>query len=216
MNQLYVFIDSSFLFTEGCKRARKALGLPPTRKPLVDYVALRRFLERSGELKKLVFTGSDLPGTLISQCQMAGFDVQTSFKYPDRKTGKKRQKGVAHKICWEIAKTVFTGNGNGANRRIILCTGNKDLMAVLPDIHGSNWAVELWLWKNSFSRQYVDQVHFFGTVRVLDKEWKKFMTFNQAKPKGFRYPLLDKNHPPNGSNAIAAVDRLRRPFGIGR
>lgn len=183
MDHLYVFINDSFLFIEGYRHVKNALGLPSAKKPYTDYVALRRFIERSGELKRLVLVGADLPGTLISRCQMAGFEVQTFPKYPDFKTGRRKEKGIDQKVCWEVAKTIFSSEDRVGNKKIILCTGDRDLMTVLPDIRISNWAFELWLWKNSFSDHYVQQVEVFGTVRVLDREWKKFIRLGDAKPK---------------------------------
>lgn len=48
-------------------------------------------------------------------------------------------------------------------------------MTVLSDIHTSNWAFELWLWTNSYSVKFAQQVKVFGSVRVLDREWNQFI-----------------------------------------
>jgi len=171
--QLYVFIDNSFLFIEGYKHVRRVTSIPVTKTPYVDYFMLKRFLLDSGEVRRAVICGSELPGSMISKCQSAGFEVFTFPRYPNIKTGKMEEKGVDHKICWEIAKTIFTNRDPVQNKKIILCAGDKDFMPILPDIHTSNWAFELWLWSNSFSQKFADQVNIFGTVTVLDAQWKK-------------------------------------------
>lgn len=86
-DQLYVFVDNSFLFLQGYKHVQVVAKLPPTKHPYVDYLALRRFLQKQGELKRAVIVGSDLPGSMISKCQAAGFEVSTFPRYPDFKTG---------------------------------------------------------------------------------------------------------------------------------
>ena len=103
--QIYVFVDNSFLFIEGYKHARKVARPGPDRTPYVDYRSLRTFMEEQGELKRVVICGSDLPGSMISKCQSAGLEVFTFPKYPDIRTGKMQEKGIDLKIGWEIAKT---------------------------------------------------------------------------------------------------------------
>jgi len=207
MDQLYGFIDSSFLFVEGFRHVRNTLSLAPTKKPCVDYAAFRRFLERSGELKRIVLIGSDLPGTLISQCQMAGFDVHTSPRYPHFKRSRRKEDGIDQKICWEIAKTVYTNKDPGINNKIIFCSGSRDLMALFSDIHTSHWAFELWAWKNSFSDRYLKQAQVFGTVRILDKEWKKFLRLSDARPKR-ALPSLTRLGAVPGSSQMPAASNV--------
>jgi hypothetical protein len=62
------------------------------------------------------------------------------------------------------------------NKKIILCTGDKDFASVLSDIHTSNWSFELWLWSGSFSLAFSTQIKVFGTLKELDGEWKKFIS----------------------------------------
>jgi hypothetical protein len=174
-DQLYVFIDNSFLFLQGYKHVQQVAKLGGVKHTYVDYLALRNFLLKQGELKRSVIIGSDLPGGMISKCQAAGFEVFTFPKYPEFKSGKPKEKGIDHKICWEIAKTIFTNKDPVPNKKIILCTGDKDFMTVLSDIHTSNWAFELWLWTNSYSPKFAQQVKVFGTVKELDGEWKHFI-----------------------------------------
>lgn len=183
-NELYVFIDNSFLFIEGYKHVNNVVKIPPTKKPQLDYPALRRFIEKHGLVKRLVLVGSNLAGSLISTCQRFGFEVVTLPKYPDLKTGKLKEKGVDQKIGWEIAKTIFTNRDPVQYKKIILCTGDKDFASLLPDIHTANWAFELWLWHNSYSKIYATQVEAFGKVRELDNEWKEFIKIVDAKQKG--------------------------------
>jgi hypothetical protein len=179
----YVFLDNSFLFIQGYSHVKSRVSLPPGKKLFIDYFALRHFLAEHGEVKRVVLVGSDLAGSLISTCQMAGFEVHTFPKYPNYKTGKPEEKGIDQKICWEVAKTIFTNKDPLPNKKIILCTGDKDFMTLLPDIQTSNWSFELWLWKNSFSTIFTKQVEVFGKVKVLDGEWKKFIKIGNAIPK---------------------------------
>lgn len=174
-DQLYVFLDNSFLFIEGYKHVHSVARLPLTKKPVFDYISFRRFVEKQGEIKRLVLVGSDLAGNLISSCQRAGFEVFTLPKHPDFKTGLLREKGVDQKIGWEVAKTIFTNKETVQNKKIILCTGDKDFASTLPDIHTANWSFELWLWHRSFSQTYARQVQVFGKIRELDSEWKQFI-----------------------------------------
>ena len=180
-NEVYAFIDNSFLFIEGYKHVRKIAKLRPPKTPYVDYFALRKFMKKQGDLRRAVICGSELPGSMISKCQSAGFEVFTFPRYPDIKSGKSKEKGIDLKIGWEIAKTIFTNRDPVQNKRIILCTGDKDFMTILLDVHTCNWAFELWLWSESYSQQFADQVKVFGTIRVLDAEWKEFLKIGDAK-----------------------------------
>jgi len=180
-DQIYVFIDNSFLFIQGYKHVQSVAGLPATKHPYVDYPGLRAYLAKQGDLKRTVIVGSDLPGSMISKCQSLGFEVFTLPKYPNFKTGTLEEKGIDHKICWEIAKTIFTNKDPLANKKIILCSGDKDFMSVLPDIHTSNWSFQLWLWNNSFSSKLTQQVKVFGSTKVLDAEWKHFLKIGDKK-----------------------------------
>jgi len=180
-NQIYVFIDNSFLFIEGYKHVRNVAKLSPGKTPYVDYFALRKFIQKSGELRRTVICGSDLPGSMISKCQSAGFEVFTFPKYPSFKTGNLEEKGIDLKIAWEIAKTLFTSRDPVQNKKIILCTGDKDFMSIFHDIQTCNWAFEILLWSNSYSKKFVDQAKVFGNVRILDEEWKQFIKIGDAK-----------------------------------
>ena len=175
MDQLYVFIDNSFLFIQGYKHVKVVARIPSTKKPQVNYSGLRNFVKQHGKIKRIVLVGSDLSGSLISTCQREGFEVVTLPKYPDIKTGHRKEKGIDQKIGWEIAKTIFTNKDPVQNKRIILCTGDKDFASILSDVQTSNWSFEVWLWKNSYSSAYVRQIEVFGTVRTLDSEWKQFI-----------------------------------------
>ena len=132
-------------------------------------------MEKQGEVKRIVIAGSELACSIVTQCQKIGITPFTLPKYPDFKTGKLGEKGVDHKICWEIAKTIFTNKDSVVNKKIILCSGDKDFISVFPDIHTSNWAFELWLWRNSYSTKIKTNVQPFGRVRELDSEWKEFI-----------------------------------------
>ena len=182
-DQLYVFIDNSFLFIEGYKHVRKVANLGQAKKPQIDYVKFKRFIETFGEVKRVVLVGSELAGSLITNCQRAGFEVFTLPKYPDIKTGTNREKGVDLKVGWEVAKTIFTNKDPVTEKKVILCTGDKDFASVLSDIHTSNWKFELWLWHGSFSPAFSSQVKVFGSLRELDAEWKKFINIVNVKPK---------------------------------
>ncbi len=174
-DQIYVFIDNSFLYLEGYKRVNRAGKLPASKHPYVDYPALKRFLQKHGDLKRAVIVGSNLPGSMTATCQSAGFLVLTFPKYPDFKTGTLKEKGVDHRIVWEIAKTIFTNKDPLPNKKVILCTGDKDFISILPEIQTSNWALEVWLWANSFSPKIAEAVKVFGTIKVLNSEWTQFI-----------------------------------------
>lgn len=182
-DQLYVFIDNSFLFIEGYKHVTKVSGNPPTKKPQIDYLKLKKFFESFGEVRRIVLVGSELAGSLITNCQRAGIEVFTLPKYPDIKSGTNREKGVDLKVGWEIAKTIFTNKDPVQSKKIILCTGDKDFASVLSDIHTSNWSFELWLWSGSFSPAFSAQIKVFGCLKELDNEWKKFINLVTKKSK---------------------------------
>lgn len=174
-DQIYAFIDNSFLYVQGYKHVTPIAKPPATKHLQVDYNGLKRFLQKHGDLKRVVLVGSNLSGNIMTRCQSAGFQVFTYPKYPDFKTGVLKEKGIDHKICWEIAKTIFTNKDPVPNKKVILCTGDKDYISVLPDIQTSNWAFEIWLWTNSFSPKIADIVKSFGSIKVLDDEWKHFI-----------------------------------------
>jgi uncharacterized LabA/DUF88 family protein len=175
MDDLYVFIDNSFLFIQGYKFVETKVTLSPNKKPQINYRKLRQFISTSGNIKQMVLVGSELPGNLISLCQRGGMRVFTLPRFPDIRTGKKKEKGVDQKIVWEIAKTIFT-NSFGTNRKkIILCSGDKDFMPIFSDIQTAGWALEAWTWSTANSSVYNDEVNVFGTVRKLDDEWRQFI-----------------------------------------
>jgi uncharacterized LabA/DUF88 family protein len=119
--------------------------------------------------------GSELSGGIISSCQRIGFSVITLPRFPNMKTGTKQEKGVDQKIGWEIAKTIFTNHETTTNKKIILCSGDKDFMSIFSDIQTTNWGFEVWMWNNSFSIAYKTEVEIFGKMKVLDNEWKQFI-----------------------------------------
>ena len=181
MDQIYAFIDNSFLFIQGYKHVQAVTKLPTNKKPCVDYKGLKAFLAKQGEVKRIVLVGAELAGSIVAQCQKLGITPFTLPTYPNFKTGKPEEKGVDHKLCWEIAKTIFTNKDPLPNKKIILCSGDKDFLSVLPDIHTSIWAFELWLWKNSYSPKIKDNVQAFGSIRELDDEWKAFIKIADKK-----------------------------------
>jgi len=178
--ELYVFIDNSYLFIEGYKFVRQITKIPANKSPYADYFTLKQYLAENGDVRRAVICGSELPGSMISKCQSVGFEVFTLPRYPSIKTGRKQEKGVDHKICWEIAKTIFTNHDPTRNKKIILCTGDKDFMSILPDIQTSNWDFELWLWSNSYSTSFENQVKIFGSIKVLDEQWKKIFKIGDS------------------------------------
>jgi uncharacterized LabA/DUF88 family protein len=185
-DQLYVFVDNSFLFIQGYKHVRSVTSIPANRKPYIDYLALKWFFEERGEVKRMVLVGSELAGSVIRTCQRAGFEVSTLARHADIKSGRMKEKGVDQKIGWEVAKTIFTNKDPLMNKKIILCTGDKDFASILSDIQTAGWAFELWLWRSSFSPAYAQQVEVFGTLRELDTEWRKFIKIGNARERPAR------------------------------
>jgi uncharacterized LabA/DUF88 family protein len=182
-DQLYVFVDNSFLFIQGYKHVHGVAKLPPNKNAYIDYGALKRFLEEQGEVKRMVLVGSQLAGSIIQNAQRAGFEVSTLPRHPDIGTGKMKEKGVDQKIGWEVAKTIFTNKDPLMNKKIILCTGDKDFASILSDIQTAGWAFELWLWRSSFSAAYAQQVKVSGKLRELDTEWNRFIKIGDARPR---------------------------------
>lgn len=182
MNQdVYVFIDNSFLFIQGYKFVESAIKLPTNKKPQFNYVKFRDFLSSKGTIKRIVLVGSQLPGNLISICQRHGFEVFTLTRHPDMRTGKTIEKGVDQKLGWEIAKTIFTNKDSASNKKIVLCTGDKDFASIFSDIQTASWALEVIVWKNAVSQAYVQQAEVFGNVQVIGDEWKRFIDIVDKK-----------------------------------
>ena len=181
--ELYVFIDNSFLYIEGYKFVNQVAKTNGKCKPQVDYFKFVKFLEKFGDPRRVVLVGSELAGSLITNCQRAGIEVHTLPKYPDFRTGKNKEKGVDMKIGWEIAKTLFNNQESNVGKKIVLCTGDKDFASILSDIHTSGWAFELWLWHSSYSKAYAKQVNVFGSMRELNNEWKEFIDLVPFKAK---------------------------------
>ncbi len=181
--ELYVFIDNSFLFIQGYRYVEHAIALPPTKKAQLNYGKFKNFIAQMGTIKRLVLVGSNLAGTLITSCQRNGFEVFTLPRYPDLKSGKWIEKGVDQKLGWEIAKTIFTNHDSIDNKKIILCTGDKDFASLFSDIHTSAWELEVLLWDNAASPIYIQQAEVFGTVRKLGSEWKNFIDIVDRKSR---------------------------------
>lgn len=181
-NELYVFIDNSFLYIEGYKYIKKEILKGNTqKKPQIDYQKLKKYIGEHGAIKRIVLVGSELAGNLITTCQTNGIEVFTLPKHPDIKSGTRREKGVDLKVGWEIAKTIFTNKDSIQNKKIIVCTGDKDFASIIPDIHTSNWSLELWLWNGSYSPKFADQIKTFGNIKAIDKDWKKFINLVTVK-----------------------------------
>ncbi|MCQ2352410.1 MAG: NYN domain-containing protein [Victivallaceae bacterium] len=181
MKELYVFIDNSFLFIQGYKYVKKAIPLCAGKKPQFNYAKFKTFLSKKGEIKRIVLVGSELPSNIMASCQRNGFEVFTLPRYPDMKSAKPVEKGVDQKLCWEIAKTIFTNRNSTADKQIILCTGDKDFASIFSDIQTSSWGLEVLLWDNSASQAYIQQAQVFGTVQKLGAEWKKFIDIVDSK-----------------------------------
>jgi uncharacterized LabA/DUF88 family protein len=175
MDDLYVFIDNSFLFIQGYRHVGSVAHLPPNKKPQINYIKFREYIATFGTVKRIVLVGSELAGILISTCQRYGFTTFTLPRYPNMVTGKKQEKGVDQKIGWEIAKTIFTNKDSTTNKKVILCSGDKDFMSILSDIQTANWNLEVWMWGNAHSKQYETEINIFGKMVTLDSEWRKFI-----------------------------------------
>lgn len=174
-SDLYVFIDNSFLFIQGYKLVGKTISLPANKKPQLNYVKFKNFLLSKGSIKRIVLVGSELSGKLMSTCQRQGFEVFTLPRYPDMRTGKMIEKGVDQKLGWEIAKTIFTNKDSTANKKIILCTGDKDFASIFSDIQTASWELEVVVWDNAVSPIYTRQIEIFGKVHIIKEEWKEFI-----------------------------------------
>lgn len=183
-SEIYAFVDNSFLFIEGYKHVRRVANLPANKKPQVNYRRLRGFIGEAGHVRRVVLCGSNLAGNIISAAQAARIEAFTLPRYPDFKTGKRKEAGVDHKLCWEVAKSIFRNRDPTTNKKVIICTGDKDFMSILPDIQTSGWALELWLWSGSFSPALAAAVQTFGELRSLDQDWKKFIDIVDARARG--------------------------------
>lgn len=173
--ELYVFIDNSFFFIQGYKHVTSTAKLPATKKPQLNYAKFKAYVSQFGQIRRIVLVGSELAGSLIANCQRAGFEVSTMPRYPNISTGKMTEKGVDMEVGWEVAKTIFTNREGCAEKKIILCSGDKDFMPIFPDIQTSGWGLEVWMWSNSFSPAYKTAIDTFGTMKALDTDWKQFI-----------------------------------------
>lgn len=174
-SELYVFIDNSFLFIQGYKHVLDSITLPPNKKPQLNYVKFKKFLSTLGDIKRIVLVGSELPGNLMSRCQRNGFEVFTLPRFPNMCTGKRIEKGVDQKLGWEIAKTIFTNKDATSNKKIVLCTGDKDFASIFSDVQTASWALHVIVWKNAVSPAYVQAIEVFGKVQIIGNEWRKFI-----------------------------------------
>ena len=75
--ELYVFIDNSFLYIEGYRFVNQVAKTHGKRKPQVDYSKFVKFIEKFGDPRRIVLVGSELAGNLITNCQRAGIEVHT-------------------------------------------------------------------------------------------------------------------------------------------
>jgi uncharacterized LabA/DUF88 family protein len=175
MGDLYVFIDNSFLFVQGYKHAQNNVQLSSNKKPQLNYVKFRQYVGSFGNIRRMVLVGSELAGSLISTCQRNGFEIFTLPRFKVYGTARTQEKGVDQKIVWEIAKTIFTNKDGAVNKKIILCTGDKDFMPIFPDVQTTGWSFELWMWTNAYSNSLETAISPFGTMKALDVEWKKFI-----------------------------------------
>lgn len=183
MSELYVFIDNSFLFIQGYKHASSSVkGMDESRRPKINYKKFKSYISKNGDsIKRIVLVGSNLSGNIVTDCQKFGFEVFTSPRYPNMKKGTEEEKGVDMRVGWEIAKTIFTNKDSIANKKIILCSGDKDFMPIFGDIQTASWSLEVWIWGNSYSPQYESAISRFGKLKKLDEDWKEFIDIVQTK-----------------------------------
>ena len=179
--ELYVFIDNSFMYIQGYKYVERAKKLPPNRKPQFNYLKFQKWLSPQGNIKRIVLVGSQLSGNMIANCQQNGFEVITLPRFPNTRTGKLKEKGVDQKLCWEIAKTIFTNKEPTSNKKIVLCTGDKDFASIFSDIQTSSWALDVIVWENAVSKAYIRQAEVFGKVQIIGKEWQNFIDIVDKK-----------------------------------
>jgi hypothetical protein len=186
MKELYVFIDNSFLFIQGYKHALKVTKLPPNgnQKPQINYGDLKKFIEQheDGKIKRISLVGSNLSGKLVSNCQRIGYDIVPLPHFTNFKKGME-EKGVDQKLVWEIAKTIFTNKLPTVEKKIVLCSGDKDFMSIFKDIQTTNWSLSVWVWGNAYSRIYEEAVQSFGEIHKIDIYWKEFIKIVTNIPK---------------------------------
>jgi len=174
----HLFIDNSFFFVEGYKHALKECGQPKNCKPQLNYPKAKDYFDKkcNGDIRRRVIVGSALSGNIITSLQRNSFEVFTLPKYPDLRTGKNRERGVDHKLIWEIGKTVFSERRDSSHIRIILCTGDKDFLPIFPDLLTAGCSLDVYVWAGTYSRQYKDQVDSSGgKIYELNEDWKKFI-----------------------------------------
>ena len=172
---LYVFVDNSFMYIQGYSLVKRDITLPSNRKPQFNYFKFQKWLSLQGNIKRIVLVGSNLSGNLIANCQQRGFEVITLPRFLDKLTDKEKEKGVDQRLCWEIAKTIFTNKEPTSNKKIVLCTGDKDFASIFNDIQTSSWALDVIVWENAVSKAFVRQTEVFGQVQIIGKEWRRFI-----------------------------------------
>lgn len=171
----HLFIDNSFFFVEGYKHVKSTFNIPDNKKTTMNYNKVRQFFdEKYDDIKRRVIAGSNLPGNLIATLQRNSFEVFTQPKFFDRASGKNKERGVDHKLIWEIAKTLFTGH-DSERMRIVLCSGDRDFQPIFPDIMTCSCDLDVYVWKNAYSKQYKEIIQSFGKVFELNDEWRRFI-----------------------------------------
>jgi len=169
----HLFIDNSFLYIEGYKYARKRCA-PQSIIPSINYKKLRDFFdEKDDKIVHRTLVGSELAGTLITSAQRNGFYPFTLPKYKDF-NGRMRERGVDHKLIWEIAKSVYTRHDR-ERIKIILCSGDRDFQPIFPDLRTADCDLDVYVWKGAYSSEYIEQVNSFGKIYELNEEWSKFI-----------------------------------------
>lgn len=174
-SDLYVFIDNSFMYIQGYKLVERSITLPSNKTPFFNYFKFKKWLSSQGNIKRIVLVGSELSGNLIANCQQNGFEVITLPRFLNKLTDTEKEKGVDQRLCWEIAKTIFTNKDSISNKKIVLCTGDKDFASIFSDIQTSSWALDIIVWENALSKTFIQQAEVFGRVQIIGKEWKYFI-----------------------------------------
>lgn len=184
-DNLYIFIDNSFLFIQGYKFVKSEIGKNNQKQPVLNYKKLKDCFCKYGNVKQIVLVGSNLSGTIINNCQILNFDVYTYSKSTYKIDGKfiSKEKGVDLKLAWELSKVIFTNKDTTKNKKIILCTGDRDFLPVLSDIKTAGWELEVWTWGNSYSKEYTEKVSAHGVIKNLDNDWKQIFDLKDKKGK---------------------------------
>ena len=151
---VFIYVDDSNMWIEAKKLAAKQLNLKCVEDPRLrlDIGRVADVVANGRELAWGVLYGSEPPpiDTVWKKIRERGWKVITSKR--SRFTNKEKQ--VDHKMVTDI--TALVSDGGVADGKIIIVSGDADVIPAIKEGLAKKWSFEIWMWESGISKALKD------------------------------------------------------------